>query len=239
MLRAIPASLAILWLLFTGVLGTAAWSQTTKTGQTSAPAPAVRETGNTRGDERIRYFDVKHVKAELTLVAKQKEVRGTVTHTLSPLHPYLTEIELDCAPELKVTKVTSSAQGANTRCLQIHDRRRASSSSRSTRPSRPWRHPRPGDRLLGLARQRAAVRSRRSGLSRTADGDLDAGPGRGHALLASLLRLPQRPRDIRDDHHRRQTRCSSSPMERSSRPGRTPAAPRPITGRWMCPTSVT
>src|SRR5262249_22280408 len=61
----------------------------------------------------IRYFDVKHVKAELTLAARQKQVRGTVTHTLSPLHPFLTRIELDCAPELKVTKVSKQSKGGS------------------------------------------------------------------------------------------------------------------------------
>ena len=45
---------------------------------------------------------------------KKKEVRGTVTHTLSPLHPFLTRVELDCAPELKVTKVTKAAKGSGT-----------------------------------------------------------------------------------------------------------------------------
>ena len=67
--------------------------------------------GTPRREERIRYFDVQHVKAELTLATRQKEVRGTVTHTLSPLHPFLTKVELDCAPELKVAKVTKRAKG--------------------------------------------------------------------------------------------------------------------------------
>jgi aminopeptidase N len=69
--------------------------------------------GTPRREERIRYFDVKHVKAELTLAPKQMEVRGTVTHSLSPLHPFLTRIELDCAPELKVTRVTKLAKGGS------------------------------------------------------------------------------------------------------------------------------
>ena len=69
--------------------------------------------GTPRQEERIRYVDVKHVKAELTLATQKKEVRGTVTHTLSPLHPYLTRVELDCAPELKVSKVTESAKSGS------------------------------------------------------------------------------------------------------------------------------
>ena len=77
----------------------AAWAQNPGAG--GQPAPKRRpfaKPGAPRQEERIRYFDVKHVKAELTLATKQKEVRGTVTHTLSPLHPYLTRVELDCAP---------------------------------------------------------------------------------------------------------------------------------------------
>jgi aminopeptidase N len=55
--------------------------------------------------ERIRFFDVKHIKAELTIDTHKREVRGVVTHSLAPLHPYLTRVELDCGPKLKVSKV--------------------------------------------------------------------------------------------------------------------------------------
>lgn len=41
---------------------------------------------------RIREVDIKHIKAELTLDAKNQELHGTVTHTLTPLHPYLTAL---------------------------------------------------------------------------------------------------------------------------------------------------
>ena len=51
-----------------------------------SPRPA--RPGST---ERIRFFDVKHIKAELTIDTQKREVRGMVTHTLSPLHPYLTQ----------------------------------------------------------------------------------------------------------------------------------------------------
>jgi aminopeptidase N len=103
---------SVCFLLVTSLLSGAAWAQNPGAG--GQPAPRRRpfaKPGAPRQEERIRYFDVKHVKAELTLATKQKEVRGTVTHTLSPLHPYLTRVELDCAPELKVTKVTKSAEG--------------------------------------------------------------------------------------------------------------------------------
>jgi aminopeptidase N len=65
--------------------------------------------------ERIRFFDVKHIKAELQIDTKKREVRGRVTHTLCPLHPYLKELELDCGPELLVTKVVLGAEAA--RCV--------------------------------------------------------------------------------------------------------------------------
>jgi aminopeptidase N len=62
--------------------------------------------------ERIRFFDVKHIKAELTVDTRTREVRGRVTHTLSPLHPYLREVDLDCGPELVVTGVALGAKPA-------------------------------------------------------------------------------------------------------------------------------
>ena len=78
-----------------------------------SPGPAAHgrrpfsKPGTPRQVERIRFFDVKHVKAALTLDTKKRDVRGTVTHTLSPLHPFLTQVELDCGPDLKVTRVTA------------------------------------------------------------------------------------------------------------------------------------
>ena len=119
-------------------------------------AGRLRSRARRGSEERIRYFDVQHVKAELTLATRQKEVRGTVTHTLSPLHPYLTKVELDCAPELKVTKVTKRAR-AEGRSLHVHHVRRQAHRHARQSP-RPRRHPRPGDRLLGLAHRGASVR---------------------------------------------------------------------------------
>jgi aminopeptidase N len=65
-----------------------------------------------RRTERIRFVDIKHIKAELSVDARKREIRGVVTHTLSPLHPYFTQLELDCGEKLKVSKVTVGAQGA-------------------------------------------------------------------------------------------------------------------------------
>jgi aminopeptidase N len=104
-------SFSILSLIFACSFNSAAWSQTTRPGRGSAPVRRpFAKPGTPRREGRIRYVDIKHIKGELTLDAKLKQVRGTVTHTLSPLHPYLTEVELDCAPELKVNKVTKAAQ---------------------------------------------------------------------------------------------------------------------------------
>lgn len=100
-------------LLAAGLLTTAASAQNPGGGGRAAPTRRpFSKPGTPRQEERIRYFDVKHVKAELTLASKQREVRGTVTHTLSPLHPYLTRVELDCGPELKVSKVIRRLKGA-------------------------------------------------------------------------------------------------------------------------------
>ncbi len=49
---------------------------------------------------------------ELTLDAKKQEIHGTVTHTMTPLHPYLTSLELDCGPRLKVSRVTVGPHAA-------------------------------------------------------------------------------------------------------------------------------
>src|SRR5262245_15988119 len=92
------------FLLVISLLSGAAWAQ-----NSGAKRRPFAKPGTPRREERIRYFDVKHIKAELSLATKQKEIRGTVTHSLSPLHPFLTRIELDCAPELKVTRVTKVA----------------------------------------------------------------------------------------------------------------------------------
>ena len=65
-----------------------------------------RQTG------RIRQADIKHIKAVLTFDLHKKEVHGTVTHTLTPLHPFLSTLDLDIGPKLKVSKVTAGPQNA-------------------------------------------------------------------------------------------------------------------------------
>jgi aminopeptidase N len=78
--------------------------------QGGTPTAAARrpfaKPGTPRKPERLRSVDVQHIKAELTLDTKKKEVRGTVTHTVRPLHPFLKSVELDCGKDLKVARVT-------------------------------------------------------------------------------------------------------------------------------------
>jgi len=105
--------LGVSFILAASLLSTAALAQNPGRGGRAAPTRRpFAKAGTPRQAERIRYFDIKHIKAELTLTTKKREVRGTVTHTLSPLHPYLTRVELDCGSELKVTKVTVGAKAA-------------------------------------------------------------------------------------------------------------------------------
>lgn len=59
--------------------------------------------------ERVRTFDVQHIKGELTLDTRKGEVRGTVTHTLAPLIPGLDAVTLDCGADLKVSKVAAGS----------------------------------------------------------------------------------------------------------------------------------
>jgi aminopeptidase N len=94
------------------ILGTAfvctdARSQTAPSTDRQVPARTpFAKPGTPLQPERIRFFDVKHIKAELTVDTKKRQVRGCVTHTMSPLHPYLTQVVLDCGPRLGVAMVT-------------------------------------------------------------------------------------------------------------------------------------
>jgi aminopeptidase N len=95
------------------VLGAGVLAQNAETapGQSAQRRPFAK-AGTPRRTERIRFFDVKHIKAELTIDTAKREVRGTVTHTLSPLHPHFAQLELDCGPRLKVSRVTVGAKAS-------------------------------------------------------------------------------------------------------------------------------
>lgn len=89
---------SVYFLLVTSLITLPAVAQNPGSGERAAvKRRPFAKTGTPRQEERIRYVDIKHIKAELTLATQKKEVRGTVTHTLSPLHPYLTRVELDWA----------------------------------------------------------------------------------------------------------------------------------------------
>lgn len=70
------------------------------------------EPGTPRRTERIRSYDVRHVKAELTLDMEKDSLAGAVTHTVAPLHAPLARMDLDCGPALKVSRVTLGTGGA-------------------------------------------------------------------------------------------------------------------------------
>ena len=78
----------------------------------SARRPFARP-GAIRQAERVRTFDVKHIKGELTLDIKKGEIRGTVTHTIAPLHPGLDTVTLDCGADLKVSRVAIGPVACN------------------------------------------------------------------------------------------------------------------------------
>jgi aminopeptidase N len=103
------------WLVFSA-LGLCAVAAAQSSDSTTPNAPKRRpfaKAGTPRRAERIRFFDVKHIKAELIIDTRKREVRCVVTHSLSPLHPYLTHIELDCGPRLKVKKVTAGGRSGS------------------------------------------------------------------------------------------------------------------------------
>ncbi|APW62026.1 M1 family aminopeptidase [Paludisphaera borealis] len=75
------------------------------TGRSEGRRPFAKP-GAAKRTERIRTFDVKHIKAELTLDAAEKQVRGKVTHTLTAIDPNLSKVVLDCGPDIKIASAT-------------------------------------------------------------------------------------------------------------------------------------
>ncbi|WP_165072678.1 M1 family aminopeptidase [Paludisphaera rhizosphaerae] len=73
--------------------------------------PAFAKPGTPRRSERIRSFDVKHIRADLKLDLEAGTIAGTVAHTIAPLHAPLSRLELDCGAKLKVGRVTIGAAG--------------------------------------------------------------------------------------------------------------------------------
>src|SRR5437660_75865 len=80
--------------------------QTTPAAKKDGRRPFARP-GTPRRAERVRTFDVGHIKAELTIAPDEGRIEGTVTHSIRPLHPHLTAIELDCQRDLEVSAVAT------------------------------------------------------------------------------------------------------------------------------------
>ena len=88
------------------------------TAATAQPADGRRpfaKPGTPRHPERIRSYDVKHIRADLAIDLAKPEIRGTVAHTLSPLHPGLSTVALDCGAKLNVSKVEVDGKAATFR----------------------------------------------------------------------------------------------------------------------------
>ncbi len=101
-----------IWLLFAaGTASSVVHGQFAPSGA-GAKRPNFVKPGTPRQSERIRFFDVKHIKAKLAIDTANHQVSGVVTHTISPLHPFLNQIELDCGPDLKVARVTAGSGAA-------------------------------------------------------------------------------------------------------------------------------
>ncbi len=90
----------------------AASAQTAGGATTAPPRRPFAKAGTPRKPGRLRTADFKHIKVELTIDAKRSEVRGTVTHTITPLHPDFERLVLDCGPKLKVAKITAGPKKA-------------------------------------------------------------------------------------------------------------------------------
>ncbi|WP_337175869.1 M1 family aminopeptidase [Paludisphaera sp.] len=67
--------------------------------------------GPPRPVERVRSYDVRHIKAVLTLDMEKDSLAGAVTHTIAPLRATLSRMALDCGPALEVSRVTVGPGG--------------------------------------------------------------------------------------------------------------------------------
>ena len=151
--------------------------------------------------------------------ARREEARGPRDRDPHPppAAPFLKSIELDCGQGLNVKRITVGPEQGS---LHLPPRRRQA-VDRPRQAPRARRHARAGHRVRRLTRPRHPLHPPRPRLPREADGHLDPGRGRGHAPLAPLLRLPQRPRHHRDDRHGRE--AAVRPLQRG--PGRHAAGP--------------
>ena len=102
-----PPSLRALILILLTVVACPALAQNPLSGPPNRRPFA--KPGTAPRAERVRTFDVRHLKAELNIDTKKSAISGTVTQTIVPLHPGFETVTLDCGADLKVSKVTAGA----------------------------------------------------------------------------------------------------------------------------------
>ena len=96
-------------------------------GTQAGAHPPFAKAGTPRQTERIRFFDVKHIKAKLVVDTENHQVSGVVTHTISPLHPFLSRSRAGLRARAEGHQGERGDQ-----CGAVHVRRQASGSSRSS-----------------------------------------------------------------------------------------------------------
>ena len=154
------------------------------------------------------------------------KVSGVVIHTISPLHPFLSQIELDCGPDLKVTKVTVGEHGTSCTFGIMNGKL----TIKLDRPYGPVDTLDVAVEYFGTPARGLYFVEPAAGYSKKDAVVLDAGGVRGHEVLASMLRLSERACHERDDHHRAQTVVRSI-QRRACRDGRIRTTRRRTTGR--------
>ena len=102
-----PPSLRVLLLCLLSIAASPALAQNPGNGPPARKPFA--KPGTAPREERVRTFDVRHLKAELTIDTKKSAIRGTVTQTIVPLHPGFKTVTLDCGADLKVSEVTAGS----------------------------------------------------------------------------------------------------------------------------------
>ena len=125
----------------------------------------------------------------------QRKVIGQVTHTLAALHDGLRQLDFDSVDlTIAASRVNGKDAHFSTDADKLHVDLEAARQIRREIRSR--------DSLRREAQEGPLFHSAEQEQSQPADGDLDAGRSRRHALLPADLRLSQRPHDHRDDPHR-------------------------------------
>ena len=133
-------------ILASGLLGEVAWCKAevavTRRAAAGGHSPSRGRPGS---PSESATFDVKHIKAELTLDPQEREVRGTVTHTLTPLHPYLNRSTSTADPSSRSPR-SPSVQAAQTCTSRPRASKLSITLDRAYGPTIPstWRSNTPG-----------------------------------------------------------------------------------------------